>query len=262
MVLTRRRELVELTEAAVAVALSVLLGNLRLVELPAGGSIALATLPLLALAAARGVRPALLAGTCAGAGHALAGGTIIHPAQAVLDYGLAYAALAAAGIAAGRPPTRGRLVAPILLAMSLHLAAMVASGVIFFSTVAPDAALAYALAYNAVTVVPEALLAIWLVPPLVLALARADPADSWRRGLLDAPRRLPRSPRAYRPIEARMTIDMLDVNCAPSVMRLIPRPADPLRIATRRSQPARVDAQPATLVRAAPFAARRWSGSR
>jgi thiamine transporter len=252
MVLTRRRELVDLTEAAVAVALSVLLGNLRLVELPAGGSIALATLPLLALAVARGVRPALLAGACAGAGHALAGGTIIHPAQALLDYGLAYASLAVAGIAAGGTPTRARLAAPILLAMSLHLTAMVASGVIFFSTVAPDAALAYALVYNAVTVVPETLLAIWLVPPLVLALARADPADSWRRGLLIPPRRTPRIPRVYRPIHVEPSIDTPHVS----------RDAAPLVVSVPRvtHTPAAAAEPPPTFVRAAPFEQRRLSG--
>jgi hypothetical protein len=72
---------------------------------------------------------------------------------------------------------------------------MVTSGMVFFAPVAGGAALTYSLTYNASTVVPETLLALWLLPPLVRALARANPADSWRRGLLTPPRLTPRIPR-------------------------------------------------------------------
>ncbi len=201
-----RDELVHLTEAAAAVALSVLLGNVRLVELPNGGSIALATLPLLAVAISRGPRLGVLAGACAGVAHALSGGTIVHPVQLGLDYLVAYAALGLAGITAGRGTSRSRLVPGILLAMTLHLSAMVASGVVFFSTVAGGAALEYALVYNALTIIPETLLAIWLVPPLVRAVARANPADAWRRGLLDPPLATHRLPRRHHP-SAGVSID-------------------------------------------------------
>ncbi|MCW2924567.1 MAG: proton-coupled thiamine transporter YuaJ [Thermoleophilia bacterium] len=195
MVLARRTELVRLTEAAVAVALSVLLGTVRLLELPNGGSIALATLPLLAFAIARGVGPGVAAGACAGAAHALSGGTIVHPIQLGLDYGLAYAALGAAGLACGRGTERAALAPAIILAMALHLTANVVSGMVFFAPAAGGSAFAYSLAYNATTVIPELLLSLWLVPPLVRALARANPADSWRRGLLPPPRSTPRAPR-------------------------------------------------------------------
>jgi thiamine transporter len=226
MVLERRTELVRLTEAAVAVALSVLLGSMRLVELPNGGSIALTTMPLLALAVARGPRIALLAGACAGAAHAFAGGTIIHPVQWLLDYVLAYAVLAAAGI--GRPgiPDRSRLAPRIVLAMALHLACVVTSGMIFFAPVAGSAALAYCLTYNAATVVPETLLAIWLVPPLVRAVARANPADSWRRGLLEPPRMHARTPRSIHvpaPIDTPATRLHVSHPPQPSIVRAAPR---------------------------------------
>lgn len=255
MVLARRHELVQLTEAAVAVALSVLLGNLRLVELPHGGSIALATLPLLALSATRGWRTGLLAGCCAGAAHALSGGTIIHPAQLVLDYFVSYAALAAAGIGrAPGAPTRARLALPVLLAMSLHLAAMVVSGVIFFAPVAGSAALSYSITYNAITVVPETLLALWLLPGLVHALARANPADSWRRGLLEPPRLAARAPR---PIHAPAPIDTTHVTRAPTpVMTDMRRTLTDMPLKTPRARPV----SQATLVRSAPFARRPMFG--
>jgi len=237
MVLARRTELVQLTEASVAVALSVLLGNIRLVELPNGGSIALAVVPLLALALARGARAALLAGCCAGAAHALSGGTIIHPAQLGLDYFVSYAALALAGV--GGPATvaasRRQLAPRILLAMSAHLAAMVVSGMVFFAPVAGDAAVAYSLAYNAATVVPEALLAILLVPSVIRSIARANPADAWRRGLLEPPATARRSARS---IHARASIDTTDT------LRRSPPSAAPTEAPRHRTTP---------LVRAAPF---------
>lgn len=250
MVLARRQELVRLTEAAVAVALSVLLGNIRLVELPNGGSIALAVLPLLALAIARGMRTTLLAGCCAGAAHALAGGTIIHPAQLALDYFASYAALAVAG-GVPRPGgslSRRALVLPITVAMALHLATMVTSGAIFFAPVAGDAALGYSLAYNAATVVPETLLAIWLVPPLVLALARANPADSWRRGLLPPPRLEPRVPRRVVAVQRRVLLP--HGHGAPRPPATFPQLPVPRRA-------------PTPIVRGAPFAGRvPWSPAR
>lgn len=208
MVHERRASVVLLTEAASAVALSVLLGNLRLLELPNGGSIALATLPLLALALSRGVQLGVLAGLCAGVAHALAGGVVVHPIQLLLDYPVAYAALGLAGISSGRGTHRGALVPGILLAMSLHLAAMVVSGVVFFAPVAGDAALPYALAYNAATVAPETAIALWLAAPLLHAVARANPSDAWRRGLIVPPPRRRLMPRPYRPIDAAKPTDM------------------------------------------------------
>lgn len=251
MVHQRREELVLLTESAVAVALSVLLGNLRLLELPNGGSLALATLPLLALAASRGVRVGVLAGTCAGVAHALAGGTIVHPVQLGLDYLVAYAALGTAGLAAGRG-TRRRVLAPaILLAMALHLAAMVTSGVVFFAQVAGPAALAYSLAYNATTTVPEAILAVWLVPPLLRSIARANPADAWRRGLAAPPPRARRSPRRYLPAPPRIATDIgpvsIDTTAPVTDIACRARPRPPAPPAAPRG---------ASFVRRPPFAAR------
>ncbi|MCW2922062.1 MAG: putative proton-coupled thiamine transporter YuaJ [Thermoleophilia bacterium] len=250
MVHLRRDSLVHLTEAAAAVALSVLLGNVRLVELPNGGSIALAALPLLALAITRGPRIGILAGTCAGVAHALSGGTIIHPAQLALDYLLAYAALGAAGIALGRGTSRARLAPAIVLAMSLHLAAMVVSGVIFFSTVAGGAAITYALGYNALTVVPETLLAIWLVPPLVRAVARANPADGWRRGLLAPPVATTRTPRLHAPARTALTAPT-DITTRETTKRLTHA-----RVSRPSASVSAVRHAPPAFVREAPFAPR------
>lgn len=242
-------QILVLTESATAVALSVLLGNLRLLELPNGGSIAFATLPLLALAATRGLRIGLLAGCSAGAAHALAGGTIIHPAQLALDYVGAYALLATVSLGAGTSVTRLRLATAF--AMTCHLAVMTVSGMVFFAPLVgidgARPALLYSLGYNALTVVPETVLALLLLPTLVRAVARANPADSWRRGLLapPAPSRRPH-PRAA-PLPA------------------LPRPAPHLaaRSAPAAAARAPAPASPRRLVRPAPFSSSApWSSAR
>ena len=244
---TSRTEIVRLAEAAVAVALSVLLGNVRLLELPNGGSIALATLPLLALAITRGPRLGVLAGACAGMAHALNGGTIIHPAQLLLDYLAAYALLATAGVLATRSASRAALAPAIMLAMSLHLCVMVISGMIFFAPVAAGAAFAYSLAYNAATVVPETLLALWLVPVAVRAMARAHPADAWRRGLLEPPPKQRVLPRAISDATSTETYASRQVanNCTTNVSLT--------RLPTEAAVNDKFGAKSA-LVRGAPFA--------
>ncbi|MCW2960222.1 MAG: putative proton-coupled thiamine transporter YuaJ [Thermoleophilia bacterium] len=240
---THHARVLALTEAAMAVALSVLLGNLRLIELPNGGSIAFATLPLLALAASRGLRIGIFAGLCAGAAHALAGGTIVHPIQLLLDYVFSYAALAAVAVA-GRP-TGLRLALGTVLAMALHLTCMVISGVVFFAPVVGDNALAYSLAYNAATVVPELIIALVVLPSLVQALARANPSAAWRRGIAEPPPARPRVPRPLlapppsAPDPAATAPSLAARPAAPHVGGAAPRGIgeDPPRSAFRRPAP-------------------------
>ncbi|MCW2971833.1 MAG: proton-coupled thiamine transporter YuaJ [Thermoleophilia bacterium] len=167
-------DLLRLMEAATAVALCVLLGNLRLLELPSGGSISLAAVPLLAHAAVRGGRGAVLACWCAGAAHALSGGTIIHPLQLLLDYVVAYGVLATPALFGAR--TTARRTIGIVIAMLLQLAVTTLSGVLFFSSVAGAAAWRYSLGYNATTALPELVLALVAVPVAIRALQRADPS--------------------------------------------------------------------------------------
>jgi len=172
-----RAATVLLAEAALVVALSVALGNLRLLELPGGGSISFGALPVLAFAATHGVSWGVRTGLCAGLAHALAGGTIIHPAQFALDYGLAYGALGLAGIACGRGAWSLR--AGIVAAQAAQFACFVYSGLRFFAPPGAETgpALVYAAGYNAITVLPETAFALWLVPVLVAAYAVATGRD-------------------------------------------------------------------------------------
>jgi hypothetical protein len=119
--------------------------------------------------------------------------------------------------------------------MALQLACMTTSGMVFFAPVAGSAALWYSLTYNATCALPELALALWLTAPLLRSLARANVADAWRRGLLEAPRPAPRSARRYAP---------------PRPAPAVPEPGPPPAAAV--TTPARQ-----AFVRPAPFSARR-----
>lgn len=175
-VVTTTRRIAELsiwTEAATVVALSVVLGNIRLLQLPAGGSISLAALPLVMFALVRGSHRAVLVGALAGTAHLLFGGTVIHPIQALLDYPVSYALLGLAGSGA-----RHRLVSPRMgtsIGMLAQLSAITVSGTVFFAAVAdiPDP-WAYSLVYNASTQIPEMIIVALLAPSVVAAFYRVD----------------------------------------------------------------------------------------
>lgn len=201
-----------LAEAAMVVALSIALGNLRVVELPAGGSVSFGSLPLLAFAALRGVRAGCTTGWCAGVGHALAGGMVVHPLQFVLDYGAGYAVLGLAGM--GRRsglPTRKQLLTPVLVAQTAQLGCFALSGAWFFapSGAALGAAASFAIVYNLATVLPETALAIWLVPRLVRAYAVACPALMPRAArTMQAPKPEPVAPRIVLGLAEQLRTDI------------------------------------------------------
>lgn len=145
-----------------AVAASIALGNLRVLELPNGGSVSFAALPILMLALHRGVRSSYLAALAAGLGHALLGGIIVHPVQLVLDYGIAPSALALAGLA--RMRGRHARAAAIAIAHMLQLLCFSISGVIFFgSQVANTNVWWFSVGYNAATVLPELIISVCAV---------------------------------------------------------------------------------------------------
>lgn len=158
----------DLTAAGAAAALAFILGYLKLYRLPQGGSITLATLPLLYVALWRGPRTGTLAGLLCGMLN-LVGGFIIHPVQLLLDYPVPFACLGLAGLWP-RYPRAG-----ILFANLLRCVSHVASGAVFFGSYAPDGVSVwhYAAAYNLSFVLPELAIGIVLVPVLLRRVIRA-----------------------------------------------------------------------------------------
>lgn len=84
--------------AAVCIALSFALSYIQFFKMPMGGSITFAsTLPIMLFSYIYGSRKGVLAGLIYGALQAVQDPWILHPAQFLLDYGVAYAGIGAAG---------------------------------------------------------------------------------------------------------------------------------------------------------------------
>lgn len=87
-----------LAQVAMAVALAMILHQIKIYRLPQGGSItAGAMVPLLLVAWAYGPWAGMLAGLIFGTMTLFLGGYVVHPVQGILDYPLAYIALGIAG---------------------------------------------------------------------------------------------------------------------------------------------------------------------
>lgn len=186
-----------LTAMAVAVALAVLLGFIRLYRLPWGGSLSLKILPLVYLAVTHGPRAGMAGGLAAGLVTLIVDPVILHPIQVALDYLLPYALIGVIGWFPGWPR------AGILVAGVLRLASHVVSGAVYFAAFTPPelnrqvyelirdytgialspllqewtAPWLYALLYNASVVVPETILMILFAPPLIRRLNRSFAPD-------------------------------------------------------------------------------------
>lgn len=169
--------------AALAIALSFLLSNIRLFRMPQGGSITPASmLPLMLFAYAFGVVPGLLAGLAYGVLQFLQtpGLLPIPPlyalTQIILDYLLAFGLLGLAGIGAKRKD-QDMLFLPLGIAMGsfLRFLCHVLSGVLFFAEYAGDQnPLWYSAGYNSFMFV-EALICIvigLLIGPRLAKLMR------------------------------------------------------------------------------------------
>ena len=153
-------------ETGILVALSLALGQFKLFELPAGGSLSLGSLPLLLLAARQGWRRGVAAGMLAGLLLTLRRPTIVHPIQYLLDYPVAHATLGTAGL--WRWENAGKAAAAVTFASSLRLLCHVTAGAVFFATpgVSLEAAVVTSIVYNLGHMLPEtvvnAAIAAWL----------------------------------------------------------------------------------------------------
>jgi thiamine transporter len=168
-----------LAEIGVAIALAAVLGQVRLFMMPQGGSVSLELLPIIFVAVRRGVVPAATAGLLYGLLQlGLPGAFVYHPAQAALDYPLAFMALSVAGFV----DVKGwrSLALAVFLAIAARFACHFLSGLIFFASYAPDweSPWVYSATYNLLYLVPEGVLTTVLLWPLLKAYDAAFPGRS------------------------------------------------------------------------------------
>lgn len=165
-----------LAEIGIAIALAAVLGQIRLFMMPQGGSVSLELLPIIFIAVRRGVVPALVTGFLYGLLQlVLPGAFVYHPLQAALDYPLAFMSLAVAGLVVVTGIRS--LILAVGLAVVARLVCHFLSGLIFFAEYAPawEAPWLYALTYNLLYLLPEAVLTALLLWPMLKAYDAAFP---------------------------------------------------------------------------------------
>ncbi len=164
--------------AGVCIAMSFALSYLRLVRLPQGGSITPASLlPLMIYAYMFGTRKGVFAGFIYGLLQALQDPSVLHPAQFLLDYPVAFAWIGLAGLFKkvakldGYPQVQFALGA--VVAGAGRFAMHFLSGAFAFGAFAPAGTpvLLYSLGYQAGYVLPD--LAIAIVAGILLLSSKA-----------------------------------------------------------------------------------------
>lgn len=149
--------------SAVFVALSIILNQLVLFRMPQGGSItAFSMVPIVLCAYYFGVRRGLMAGMCVGLIDLIFNPYVIHPIQLLLDYPLAFGALAFGGIFAAK---KNGLIKGYVFGVFCRYICAVLSGVIFFGAYAPEgfSALTWSLWYNLTYLAVEGVITVILL---------------------------------------------------------------------------------------------------
>ncbi len=153
--------------AGICIAISFSLSYLRIVRMPQGGSITPASvLPLMIFSYAFGVRKGVFVGFIYGLLQALQSTDgILHPAQFLLDFPVAYACIGFAGVFAGNKRLKNPPLEIALGGVIAGLARFVmhfVSGIFAFGAFAPEGTpvVLYSLGYQAGYVLPDLAIAI------------------------------------------------------------------------------------------------------
>lgn len=166
----KRLKLQAMTECGMLLATAMALANFKLFQMPSGGSISLAPLPLLLIAARHGLKTGLLSGAMLGLLLLTMRPFIVHPLQFLLDYPLAYAALGLAGAIKWETPLKAATATT--LANFIRLQFHVVAGAVFFVSDADKGSLTKILvasyAYNLGHILPETLICAVLAGYLAL----------------------------------------------------------------------------------------------
>lgn len=149
-----------LVEAAVMVALATVLSIIVVYRMPQGGSVTPASMvPLMVLALRRGVRVGLLAGVAHGLIQFALEPFVVHWAQVILDYPLAFGLLGLAGLFPRQP------YAGVAVGVAGRFVSHVVSGAIFFASYAPAGTnpWVYSMVYNGSYLGPELVLSLAVI---------------------------------------------------------------------------------------------------
>ena len=149
-----------MVSSAIMVALAIALNQIILFRMPQGGSVtAFSMLPIVLCSIFYGLRRGLMAGMCVGLIDLIFNPYVIHPIQMILDYPLAFGALAFSSLLYTKK--FGIIPAYIFGVFCRYLLAVL-SGIVFFGQYAPEGfnAVTWSLWYNVTYLGAEALLTV------------------------------------------------------------------------------------------------------
>ena len=164
----------QLVFCAMAVALGTVLSNIKLFDLPYGGSVTMLSMLVICLPGYFfGFGAGLMTGLAYGVLQLLIDPYILFPAQLVMDYLLAFGALGLSGLFSG---AKNGLVKGYAVAVLGRYVFVVLSGCIFFASYAWEGwgVLPYSLVYNGSYIFSEAAISIVIIllPPVKSAVGR------------------------------------------------------------------------------------------
>lgn len=155
-----------LAYAGVVLALGFALSYIRIIKMPMGGGITLVSLlPLMLYSYMFGIKKGVLVGIVYGALQAIQDPWILHPAQFLLDYPVAFAGIGLSGLLREtKLPTKVSFALGALVAAAFRLIAHFLSGAFAFGAYASyydmSSPYLYSITYNAAYVLPDAAMAI------------------------------------------------------------------------------------------------------
>lgn len=147
-----------------AIALALVLYQIKLFHMPQGGSVTAGSMvPILILSLRRGYKLGIITGVLYGVLRILIGGEIYYPVQVLLDYPVAFGLLGLAGFFI-RSPIYG-----VVAGISGRFVAHLLSGAIFFGEYAPpgQSPWVYSAIYNGSYLIPELIVSAILTYLLV-----------------------------------------------------------------------------------------------
>lgn len=156
--------------AGLAISLAFVLSSIRLFRMPQGGTVTPASmLPLLIFSFIFGPFPGMVVSALYGFLQLMQDAFVVHWAQLLLDYPLAFAAIGTAAFF-GKKRAAG-----ILFAMLIKTMLHILSGAIFFAEYAPEgqAPLIYSAIYNGTFMSVETFITLLLAIPVIEALKRS-----------------------------------------------------------------------------------------
>lgn len=160
---TKKFNIKSLTITSMMIALAIILEQIKLFQMPQGGSVTLlGMLPIALLGYLLGIKYGVIGGFCVGILNIIFGAYIIHPVQLFIDYLLSYSVLGLSGIFRNK---NNGLVKGYLFGVMLRYLCFVLSGTVFFGDYAPVKfnALTWSIWYNLTFTAVEVLITLIII---------------------------------------------------------------------------------------------------